>query len=400
MSRLTRALPKGGIWNVVGLLLALIIFFTSLELLGEGFELLGEDAAETLLATTANPITGFFVGILATTLMQSSSTTTSLTVALVAAGTIMPAAAIPVMLGANIGTSVTNTIVALGHFRVREEFQRAFTGSLVLDFFNIIAAIIFLGLELTTRILSWSATQLTNMLTGLGAVDLFSPIDIVVEPIADFVINLTQETGWIVLIVAVGLLYFSLRALVNTLRAILNQDLEQKVKKYLFGSWWQAMLFGLGITVAVQSSSITTSIVVPIIALGVVAALQALPYFLGANIGTSTTALIAALSLASDGNAEGVASLMVAMVHMVFDIYAIILLFPIKRIRHLIVGSAERSGEWVTRGRVAAIAYVALVFYLLPLGAIWGTRDLQIATEYEPIVPPAVEDLRQSKISE
>lgn len=143
MERLTRVLPKGGIWNFVGLLLALILFFTSLDLLSEAFDLMGEDAAETLVATTANPITGFLVGILATTLVQSSSSTTSLTVAIVAAGGITPAAAIPIMLGANIGTSVTNTIVALGHFRNKDEFKRVFTGSMILDFFNIIAALIF-----------------------------------------------------------------------------------------------------------------------------------------------------------------------------------------------------------------------------------------------------------------
>lgn len=62
MERLTRALPSGGIWNIAGLILALILFFTSLDLLGEGFDLLGDDAAEALLASTANPITGFFYG--------------------------------------------------------------------------------------------------------------------------------------------------------------------------------------------------------------------------------------------------------------------------------------------------------------------------------------------------
>jgi len=228
MERLTQALPKGGLWKFVGLLLALILFFTSLELLGEAFELMGEDAAAGLLAATRNPITGFFTGILATTLVQSSSTTTSLTVALVAAGTIGPAAAIPVMLGANIGTSVTNTIVALGHFRAREEFQRAFTGALVLDFFNIIAAVIFLLLEVFFHVLSWPATQLTNLLTGAGAVDLFDPLSIVVDPIADFIVSLTQETGWIVLIIAFALLYFALRALVKTLKAILDENLQEK----------------------------------------------------------------------------------------------------------------------------------------------------------------------------
>ncbi|RUT05656.1 hypothetical protein DSM106972_036630 [Dulcicalothrix desertica PCC 7102] len=154
MSRFIHALPKGAFWSFFGLIIALLLFFTSLDLLGEAFELMGEDAAQTLLGTTANPITGFLVGILATTLVQSSSTTTSLTVALVASGTLTAAAAIPIMLGANIGTSVTNTIVALGHFKHKDEFKRAFTGSMVLDYFNIIAALIFLPLELFTRSLS------------------------------------------------------------------------------------------------------------------------------------------------------------------------------------------------------------------------------------------------------
>ncbi len=400
MKRLTQALPQGGTRNVLGLLIALILFFTSLDLLGEAFQLMGENAAETLLATTANPITGFLVGILATTLVQSSSTTTSLTVALVASGTLTAVAAIPIMLGANIGTSVTNTIVALGHFKNRDEFKRAFKGSMVLDFFNIIAALIFLPLELFTRILSWSATQLTNLLTGAGAVDLFSPIDYIVEPIANFIVGLTQETGWIVLIIAFGLLYFSLQGLVKALKAILNEDLEAKVKKYLFGSWWQALLFGLAITIAVQSSSITTSVIVPIIALGVVAAVQALPYFLGANIGTSTTALLAALSLASNANPEGTASLMVALVHMVFDIYAIILLFPIRKIREIPIWLAEKSGEFVTKGRVAAIAYIAIIFYGLPFAGIWLTRDWDVATFYEPAVPQEVETLPQEASKE
>lgn len=394
MERFTRALPSGGLWNILGLILALVLFFTSLDLLGESFELMGEDAAQTLLATTANPIVAFFVGILATTLVQSSSTTTSLTVALVASGNLAPVAAIPVMLGANIGTSVTNTIVALGHFRNREEFKQAFTGSMVLDYFNIIAALIFLPLELFTRILSWSATQLTNILTGVGAVELFSPLDIIVDPIANFIIGLTQETGWIVLIIAFGLLYFSLKTLVKVLKAILDQDLQEKVKKYLFGSWWQAMLFGLAITIAVQSSSITTSLIVPLIALGVVTAIQSLPYFLGANIGTSTTALLAALSLARDGGIEGTASLMVALVHMVFDLYAIALLFPFKKIREIPVWLAERSAKWVTKGRIIAIAYIAIVFYLLPFAGVWATRDWEVATFYQPVVPEEVEALR------
>jgi sodium-dependent phosphate cotransporter len=319
-----------------------------------------------------------------------------LTVALVAAGQLSVAAAIPVMLGANIGTSVTNSIVALGHFNNKDEFKRAFTDAMVLDYFNIIAAIIFIIIEIYTRLLSWSATGLTNALVGVGVIELFDPLDFIVDPIVNFIVGVNQDTGWIVLIVAFILLYTALRGLVKALRAILNDDLEEKVKKYLFGSWWQAMLFELVITVAVQSSSITTSVIVPIIALGVVVAMTSLPYFLGANIGTSTTALIAAMSLAADGNPEGVASLTVAWVHMVFDLYAIALVYPIKYTRRLPVWLAEKSADFVTAGRVSVIGYIAALFYLLPFGAIWLTQDWQVAEFYEPVVLPEVEHLQQA----
>ncbi|WP_143755486.1 hypothetical protein [Gloeocapsopsis sp. IPPAS B-1203] len=127
--------------------------------------------------------------------------------------------------------------------------------------------------------------------------------------------------------------------------------------------------------------------------------MTSLPYFLGANIGTSITALIAAMSLASDGSAEGVASLTVAWVHMVFDLYAIALLYPTKYTRKLPVWLAEKSANFVTAGRVAAIGYIALIFYALPFGAIWLTQDWEVAEFYQPIVPPEVEQLKQEAAS-
>ncbi len=393
MNQIKQNLPQGNIWKILGLILSLIIFFVSLELLGDGFELLGEGAAENLIAATQNPLTGVFVGVLATTLVQSSSTSTSLTVALVAAGTLTTTAAIPIIMGANIGTSITNTIVALGHIDNQDEFKRAFTGALVLDFFNIIAVTIFLILEVMFNILSWPATQLTNFVVGAGAIELFDPLSIVVDPIAEFIVGLTQETGWLVLIIAFAMLYFALKNLVGLLRSLLDEDLKGKVKKYLFGSAWQAMLFGFLITTAVQSSSITTSVVIPIIALGVVITIQALPYFLGANIGTSTTALIAALALASDGSPDGIASLNVAFVHMVLEFFAIGLLFPIRKIREIPIWLAEKSANFLTKNRIIAFAYVAIIFYLLPFGVVTLTQDWQVGTDYDPVVPQEVEEL-------
>lgn len=400
MNHLIESVPGGRIGKACALLLALLIFFVSLDLLSEGFQLMGEGVAEALIATTANPITGIFVGILATTLVQSSSTSTSLTVALVATGTLSTAAAIPIILGANIGTSVTNTIVSLAHVRDPDEFKRAFTGALVLDYFNIIAIAIFFVVELTTSALSWTATQLTTITVGMGVPELFNPLDIVVEPIADFIVGLTAETGWIVLILAVAFLYFALRALVKLLQSILDADLEEKIRKHLFGSPWKAILFGFVITTAVQSSSITTSVIIPLIALSVIVAIQALPYFIGANIGTSTTALIAALALSSDGSAEGIAALNVAFVHMSFEGFAIVTLFTVRKVRHLVVWLAERSADWIAQGRFLAIAYIAIIFYLMPAGVIWATGDWEAAEFYDPVVPAEVEEAQAARTEE
>ena len=106
----------------------LYLFFISIELIGAAFKGFGKGFAEQLIATTSNPIMGLFIGILATTLVQSSSMTTSILVGMVAVGTISVRNAIPVVMGANIGTTVTNTIVAMAHITRKQEFQRAFGG--------------------------------------------------------------------------------------------------------------------------------------------------------------------------------------------------------------------------------------------------------------------------------
>ena len=115
--------------KVVAILSILYMFLVSIGMIGLGFKGLGRGFAEQLLSSSAAPLIGLFIGILATSLIQSSSTTTSLVVGMVAAGTfgndpiLAVTAAIPYIMGANIGTSVTNTIVALGHIVNKNEFE-------------------------------------------------------------------------------------------------------------------------------------------------------------------------------------------------------------------------------------------------------------------------------------
>jgi sodium-dependent phosphate cotransporter len=145
---------------LVGLLFA---FFLGLDLMGLSFKLFGKGFAEMLIERTANPFVGLLVGILATSLVQSSSTTTSMTVGLVAAGALTIDGAIPIIMGANIGTSVTNTLVSMAQITRREEFRRAFAGATLHDFFNLLTVLILFPLELSFHVLRRSASYLEGV---------------------------------------------------------------------------------------------------------------------------------------------------------------------------------------------------------------------------------------------
>ena len=133
--------------KVLGLLGFLYLFLISIGLIGKAFQYFGQNVAETLLSTTSDPLIGLFAGILATSIVQSSSTVTSFVVVLVGGGVIPIVSAIPIVMGANIGTSVTSFIVSLGHLTRRAEFQRAFAAATVHDFFNIMAVTVFFPLQ-------------------------------------------------------------------------------------------------------------------------------------------------------------------------------------------------------------------------------------------------------------
>ena len=103
---------------------ALYFFLFSLDLMGTAAKIMGGCTAGTLLGDINNPIAGLTIGILATVLLQSSSTTTSIIVSLVGSDTIEVKLAIYIIMGANIGTSVTNTIVAMGQMGDKDQLER------------------------------------------------------------------------------------------------------------------------------------------------------------------------------------------------------------------------------------------------------------------------------------
>ena len=352
------------------LLVVLYGFFVGLDMMGLAFKGFGKGFAEALVSSTANPFVGLMIGILATSLVQSSSTTTSMTVAIVAAGGLTIPGAIPIIMGANIGTSVTNTVVALGHVTRKEEFRRAFAGATLHDFFNWLAVLVLLPLEIFTGYLARTAEALEVVVVGMGGDKLLNPLKLIVRPCAEMLSGWLGEEPILILLVGLALLFLALRYLVKILRTLAAGPAEVVLHRTLFRNPAVAILAGTIITIMVQSSSITTSVVVPLVGAGVVTLQQLFPLTVGANIGTTVTAMIAALATGSD------AAITIALCHLMFNLSAMVLIYIPPWTRRIPIRMAEALGDLAARSRPAAFAYIALMFFLLPLALLFLTGGL------------------------
>ena len=347
--------------KVLGVILFLYLFLVGIKGLSSGIKHLGGGFAETVLSTTSNPFLSLFIGILATTLFQSSSTTTSIIVSMVSGGAISIPGAIPMIMGANIGTSVTNTIVSIGHITRGNEFKRAFAASTVHDFFNILAVLIIFPLEMTFGFLEKLSTGLGYMLFGtLSTEDSFkSPIKAAVKWGSKHVESLSFGNDIVYIILSVLLTFAMLYLIVKVLRSLVLSRVEVFFDRYLFRNAFTAMLFGIALTIMVQSSSITTSTIVPLAGAGVLTLRQIFPFTLGANIGTTVTALLASLTL-------NPIAMVAAFSHLFFNIFGILIIYPIKPLRTIPLKAAEMIAELSLKSKMIPITYIVLVFFVLP----------------------------------
>lgn len=359
-----RSLTQSRRWRTILLLLALVgllyAFLVSIGLLGASFKLFGKGFAEQLIETSSNPIVALFGGILATTLLQSSSTTTSIVVGLVAAGSLPFESAVYVIMGANIGTSVTNTLVSMGHITRGEEFKRAFAASTVHDFFNVMAVAILMPLQYFFNILGRAAWAMEEAFAEIGGLHFASPIKIITKPVIHFLVDTFDQKPWPLVILSLIMMFLALRYLVVVLRIVVMARIEAFFDTVIFKNAGRAMLLGVMLTVLVQSSSITTSLVIPLAGAGILTLTQIFPYTLGANIGTTITAILAALSL---GVEVGVA---VAFAHLLFNILGICLVWPLGAIRRIPMILAQGLAEVAASYRWLAIVYVLTAFYVIP----------------------------------
>jgi sodium-dependent phosphate cotransporter len=365
--------------KIAAIFAILYLFLVSIGMIGTGFKGLGRGFAEQLMSSNAAPLIGLFIGILATSLIQSSSTTTSIVVGMVAAGTfgedpiVAVATAIPYIMGANIGTSITNTIVSLGHIVNKNEFRRAFEASIVHDFFNVLSVLILFPLQLYFGVISKTANWMASLFLGAGTFTFKSPVKMMTKPAVDAIKDFFQmqdiiNHNWLLIFAALILLFISLRFLTILIRSLVMERLEAFFDSHIFKTWLRAMVFGVFITILVQSSSITTSLVVPLAGAGILQLRQIFPYTLGANIGTTITALLASLVAGTH------APLAVAFGHLAFNIYGILLIWPIEKIRNIPIKMSEKFAAIAVRNRMVPMVYILVVFFLIPLTLIFIVR--------------------------
>ena len=321
-------------------------------------------ASSSFINATGSRFISLFIGVFATVLFQSSSTTTSLIVGMAGGGLIGLSSAIPMVMGANIGTTVTNTLVSLGHIRRKEEFKRAFASSTVHDFFNMLAVIIFFPLEIMFGFLEKSATFLGNFFfTEITEKPFQSPIKQAVSWGVDhlkYFIKDIVNSDWALLAASVLITLFMLFSIVKLLRSMVLEKVEKFFDQYIFKTAIRALVFGFILTVMVQSSSITTSTIVPLAGAGVLSLRQIFPFTLGANIGTTITSIMAALVL-------NPIAMVVAFGHLLFNVLAIVIIYPIKPIREIPLYCAEKLAELSIKNKLAPILYLGVVFVLIPL---------------------------------
>jgi sodium-dependent phosphate cotransporter len=350
--------------SVLKFLGVLYLFFLCIELMGGSFKLIGEESARRLLSITDNPLVGLLIGSLATSIMQSSSTTTSIVVGMVAGGTLNIGQAVYIVMGANRGTTITNLIVSLGHIRLRKEFELAFSGSTVHDFFNTCAIIILFPVELIFQPIQRTAIFMSSVLCGAGGTTFNSPLKAIVKPVATFMQDLGRKIipndkilGVVLIVVALALLIFALARMVKIMRGAMAKRLEVIVDRYLFTSTFRALIIGMLVTALVQSSSVTTSLVVPLLGTGIVTIEAAFPYMVGANIGTTITAILASLVTGSTG------AMTVAWCHLLFNIFGTAIFLPLRRIP---IWLAVALGRATFKRRWIALVYVILAFFVIP----------------------------------
>jgi sodium-dependent phosphate cotransporter len=354
--------------GVVGLIYLLIC---AVSIISRGFAGLGSDAAHTMFAFAANPWVGLSVGILGTVLIQSSTTTTAIAVTAVGSGALSIQGAIPIILGANVGTTVTTSLVALTFIGNRAEFRRALGASTVHDFYNWLALLIFFPIELLRHPLRHISGSLTDALYGTGWLPNPAHLNFIrgaTRPVEHAVIHATSHLSstlgpLFTIVIGAGLILVAVRYLGKLLKLLMVGRARDILIKAVGRNAYLAMASGMGVTVVTQSSTITTSVLVPFAGTGILTPAQVYPVVVGSNLGTTFTVVFAAFAGVGPDAKIG---LQAAFVHLIYNLFAILVIYVIPLLRPVPLFCAEYLARVASERRWVLGVYLGTVFIALP----------------------------------
>lgn len=375
------------LWTGVSVLIYLLLI--GVGVVGSGFKWIsgGSEGAAQIFAFASNPVFGVILGTLATALVQSSSTVSAVIVGLVAGG-VPVSIAIPMIMGANMGTTITNTIVSLGNLNEKSAFSRSFKAATVHDFFNLFSIFIFLPIEILFQPLERISGVMAGWFAGGAASASIADANVfakMTKPVSKWIVQQfeifpTTVGALLAISVGIGLIVFSVVYLGKLLRRAMTGNASRIIDTAVGRGPIAGIASGTVVTVLVQSSSTTTSLVVPLAGAGVLTTKQVYPFTLGANIGTCITAMLAATAIS--GPAQ-VLALQIAMAHLLYNVFGVLLFAVIPWLWNLPLRASEWLGEKVAINRAWAAGYILFVFFAIP-GFVFGTNSV-VSSPADPI---------------
>ncbi|WED22398.1 Na/Pi symporter [Vibrio sp. JC009] len=360
---------SGRLLRWVNLAFMLYLLLLSVSMVGSGFKLATGEQAKTLFEFASHPVAGLMIGLVATALIQSSSTVTSIIVGLVAGG-LPVATAIPMIMGANIGTTVTNTLVSLGHVRNKDEFKRAFASATIHDFFNLLAVVIFLPLEMIFGILEKASHWLVSPMLATGDMSIkgFNFIKPITKPVISAIKGPLADFGHVaagvtLIVLGIATIFVAITVMGKLMKSLMVGRAKEILKHAIGRGPLHGIFSGTIVTILVQSSSTTTSLMVPLVGTGVLKVRDVYPFTLGANIGTCITALLAATAVSGE---YAVFALQIALVHLVFNLMATLFIFGIPFLREIPLKGADIISDMAIKNKAVVGAYLLIIFIIMP----------------------------------
>ncbi|CAF1522363.1 unnamed protein product [Rotaria sordida] len=383
------------ILRLIGLLALLYLFVCSLDLMSSGFRLIGDKITGKVFAEGAilsNPIAGLMIGLLATVLVQSSSTSTSIVVSMVSSSILI---LLSIEIASNMLYHLTNLITKSINIKRNPNSNP--------EFLTVITK------PLTERIVQLDKKAIESVAFGNASTDISllkrycsfknesnnGTFIQVPDKYCSFLFAKVQWADWLIglvlLIISIICLCLCLFLLVKILQSLLKGTVKSIIFKMVNANFpgmfkhltpYLALLVGCILTILVQSSSIFTSTLTPLVGLGIITIERVYPFTLGSNIGTTITGIMAALTATSEKDLRN--SLQIALCHTFFNIIGILIWFPIPFMRFPIpmaknLGEIAAKYRWYVFGGVLGPIVLIIILVIL----------INILQKYKPNFLPA-----------